>query len=151
MLPTGVGEPRWLLSFTSRVASGCQTAGRITHKHNLLGVQVYTNSKHKPEQQSVALALINTHFSLRLLSQEPLGTHHAHSFRPQPSFNFSCCFHTVDTALLPSCVSAARPIIAFYSRFRDICIYIYNYIYIYIYMYMYINVCLHLHCTSLAS
>ena len=42
--------------------------------------------------------------------------------------------------LLPSGVSVAseaRPIIAFYSRFRDICIYIYIYIYI-IYIYIYI-------------
>ena len=41
--------------------------------------------------------------------------------------------------LLPSGVSVAseaRPIIAFYSRFRDICIYIYNYIYI-----IYMSVC----------
>ena len=45
--------------------------------------------------------------------------------------------------LLPSGVSVAseaRPIIAFYSRFRDICIYIYIYIYIYI-MYIYMSVC----------
>ena len=38
---------------------------------------------------------------------------------------------------LPSGVSVARPIIAFYSRFRNICIYIYIYMY----------VCLHVHCT----
>ena len=37
-----------------------------------------------------------------------------------------------------SVASEARPIIAFYSRFRDICIYIYIYIYIY--------VCLQVHC-----
>ena len=32
------------------------------------------------------------------------------------------------TPVMPSGVSVARPIIAFYSRFRDICIYIYIYI-----------------------
>ena len=49
------------------------------------------------------------------------------------------CVYWCALQLLPSGMSAAseaRPIIAFYSRFRDICIYIIIYTYIYIYIYI---------------